>query len=132
MSIESEILESYKVVAVVGLSPNPERESHRVGKYMKEQGYRIIPVNPTAKEVLGEVCYPDLLAVPESVEVVDIFRRSEDVPPIVEQAIKVHAKAVWMQEGIVNEEAAAVARQAGVLVVMDRCIKKAHEELVGE
>jgi len=132
MSIESEILESYKVVAVVGLSPNPERESHRVGKYMKEQGYRIIPVNPTAKEVLGEVCYPDLLAVPESVEVVDIFRRSEDVPPIVEQAIKVHAKAVWMQEGIVNEEAAAAARQAGVLVVMDRCIKKAHEELVGE
>jgi len=132
MSIESEILESYKVVAVVGLSPNPERESHRVGKYMKEQGYRIIPVNPTAKEVLGEVCYPDLLAVPESVEVVDIFRRSEDVPPIVDQAIKVHAKAVWMQEGIVNEEAAAVARQAGVLVVMDRCIKKAHEELVGE
>lgn len=131
MTIETEILQSYKVVAVVGLSPNPERQSYRVAQYLKENGYRIIPVNPMASEVLGEKSYPDLLAVPESVDVVDIFRRTEDVPPIVDQAIQVHAKAVWMQEGIVNEEAAAKARQEGILVVMDRCMLKEHEAMTG-
>lgn len=131
MTIETEILQSYKVVAVVGLSPNPERQSYRVAQYLKENGYRIIPVNPMTSEVLGEKSYPDLLAVPESVDVVDIFRRTEDVPPIVDQAIQVHAKAVWMQEGIVNEEAAAKARQEGILVVMDRCMLKEHEAMTG-
>lgn len=129
MGIESEILESYNVIAVVGLSPNPERTSHHVCSYLKEQGYKIIPVNPTATEALGEVCYPDLASVPGSVEVVQVFRRSEDVPPVVEQAIKIGAKAIWMQEGIINEEAALKARQAGLLVVMDRCMLKEHAHL---
>ena len=131
MSTESEILASYRVVAVVGLSPNQERDSYRVAKYLQEQGFRVIPVNPMASEVLGERSYPDLLTVPDKVEIVDIFRRANDVPPIVEQAIKIGAKAVWMQEGIINEDAALLARQAGMSVVMDRCIKKVHEELQG-
>jgi len=131
MSTESEILASYRVVAVVGLSPNQERDSYRVAKYLQEQGYRVIPVNPTASEVLGETCYTDLLAVPDKVEIVDIFRRANDVPPVVEQAIKIGARAVWMQEGIINEDAALLARQAGIPVVMDKCIKKVHEELQG-
>lgn len=126
MSVESEILDSYRVVAVVGLSPDPERASHRVSRYLKAQGYRIVPVNPMTTEVLGETCYSDLLSIPDKVEVVQVFRRSEDVPPIVEQAIKIGARAVWMQEGVVNEEAAARARQAGLLVVMDRCMLKEH------
>jgi predicted CoA-binding protein len=126
---ESEILGSYRVVAVVGLSPNQERDSYRVARYLQEHGYRVIPVNPTASEVLGERCYPDLVAVPDKVEIVDIFRRSNDVTPVVEQAIRIGAKAVWMQEGIINEDAALLARQAGIPVVMDRCIKKVHEEL---
>ncbi len=131
MSTESEILESYRVVAVVGLSANEERDSFRVAKYLKEHGYKIIPVNPMAQEVLGQKCFPDLNSVPEKVEIVDIFRRASDVSPIVEQAIKIGAKAVWMQEGIVNEDAALLARQAGIQVVMDRCIRKVHEEMSG-
>ena len=129
MGIEAEILQSCHIVAVVGLSPNPERHSHRVSKYLQEQGYRIIPVNPMASEVLGEKCYPDLIAIPEHVDVVDIFRRSEDVPPIIDQAIQIKAKAIWMQEGIVNENAALNAKQSGMMVVMDRCMLKEHEEL---
>ncbi len=129
MSTESDILESYRVVAIVGLSPNEERDSFRVAKYLKEHGYKIIPVNPMAPEVLGQKCYPDLASVPDKVEIVDIFRRASDVPPIVEQAIKIGARAVWMQEGIVNEDAALMARQAGIAVVMDRCIRKVHEEM---
>ncbi len=131
MSTESDILESYRVVAIVGLSPNEERDSFRVAKYLKEHGYKIIPVNPMAPEVLGQKCYPDLASVPENVEIVDIFRRASDVPPIVEQAIKIGARAVWMQEGIINEDAALMARQAGMAVVMDRCIRKVHEEMAG-
>jgi predicted CoA-binding protein len=96
---------------------------------MKEHGYKIIPVNPTATEILGERCYPDLASVPEPVQIVDIFRRAEDVPPVVEQAIKKKARVVWMQEGIVSEIAAALSREAGLSVVMDRCIRKVHEEL---
>jgi len=116
---------------MVGLSDNAERPSYRVASYLKEQGYRIIPVNPRVEEVLGEVSYPDLTSVPEPVDVVDIFRRSEDVPPIVEEAIKVGAKVVWMQEGIVNEEAAERARRAGLQVVMDKCMLKEHSKLKG-
>lgn len=120
------ILEESKTVAVVGLSPKEERDSHRVAKYLQSQGYRIIPVNPKAEEILGERSYPDLVSIPEPVDVVDVFRRSEAVPEIVEEAIKVGAKTVWMQEGVIHEEAAAHAREAGLRVVMDRCIMKEH------
>ena len=116
---------------MVGLSANPERPSNRVASYLKENGYKIIPVNPTEREILGEVCYPDLGSVPDKVDVVDIFRRSEDVPAIVEEAIKTGAKAVWMQEGVINEPAAAQAREARLLVVMDRCMLKEHRKLHG-
>ncbi|MBI2935344.1 MAG: CoA-binding protein [Chloroflexi bacterium] len=122
-----QVLRASKTVAVVGLSPNPERESHRVAAYLQSQGYRIIPVNPNAQEVLGERCYATLSAVPEGIDVVDIFRRSEDVPPIVDEAIGVGAKVVWMQLGIVNEEAAAKARQHGLDVFMDRCMLTEHQ-----
>lgn len=129
MSIEEEILKSSRVVAIVGLSPKPERPSYGVGDYLKEHGYKIIPVNPMEKEILGEVSYPDLKSIPEKVDIVDIFRRPEDVPPIVEEAIKIGAKVVWMQEGIVNEAAARRAGEAGLRVVMNRCIKKEHQKL---
>jgi predicted CoA-binding protein len=131
MTMEEEILSSSHVVAVVGLSPKPDRPSYKVASYLKQQGYKIIPVNPTEKEILGEVCYPTLASIPEPVDVVDIFRRSEEVLPIVEEAIKIRAKAVWMQEGVINEEAAARARQAGLKVVMDRCMFKEHRRLYG-
>ena len=129
MSVEEKILKSSRIIAMVGVSPKPDRPSFKVASYLKEQGYRIIPVNPRAKEVLGEPTYPDLSSIPESVDVVDIFRRSEEVPGIVEEAIKVGAKAVWMQEGVINEETAARARQGGLLVVMDRCMLKEHQRL---
>jgi predicted CoA-binding protein len=129
MSIEEEILSSSRTIAVVGLSPKPNRPSYRVASYLKEQGYRIIPVNPKATEMLGEICYPDLSSIPEPVDVVDIFRRPEEVPGIVEETIKIGAKAVWMQEGVINEEAAARAKQAGLKVVMDRCMYKEHTRM---
>ena len=119
MDVIEEQLTNSKTIAVVGLSPNPERPSHYVAKYLQEQGYRIIPVNPLLQEVLGEKCYPDLGSVPEPVDMVDIFRRSEHVGPIVDDAIAIGAKYVWMQDGVVNEEAAASARSAGLSVVMD-------------
>jgi predicted CoA-binding protein len=114
---------------VVGLSSKPDRPSYKVASHLKEQGYKIIPVNPTEKEILGELCYPALASIPESVDVVDIFRRSEEVPPIVEEAMRIGAKAVWMQEGVINEEAAARAREAGLMVVMDKCMRKEHQKL---
>ena len=126
---EEKILKTCRTVAVVGLSPKSERASFRVAAYLKEQGYKIVPVTPWAKEILGEPCYPDLASVPEPMDVVDVFRRAEEVPPIVKEAIKIGAKAVWMQEGVVNEEAAAQAKRAGLLVVMDRCILKEHRKL---
>ena len=129
MSTEEEILNSSRVVAVVGLSPNPNRPSYGIASYLKGNGYKIIPVNPQVEEIVGEVCYPDLSSVPEPVDVVDIFRRSEEVLAIVEEAIKIRAKAVWMQEGVINEQAAARAREAGLLVVMDRCMLKEHQKL---
>jgi predicted CoA-binding protein len=125
------ILEESKTVAVVGLSPNEERDSHRVARYLQSQGYRIIPVNPKADEILGERSYPDLASIPEPIDVVDVFRRSEVVPGIVEEAIKVGAKAVWMQEGVIHEEAAARAREAGLQVVMDRCMMVEHRRHFG-
>ncbi|MEW6141674.1 MAG: CoA-binding protein [Chloroflexota bacterium] len=128
-TLEEEVLRTYKTVAVVGLSDNPERASYRVASYLKEHNYQIVPVNPTVKWVLGQLCYPDLTSVPGPVEVVDIFRRSEDVGPIVDQAVAKGAKVIWMQEGIVNEEAAAKAMRAGLEVVMDRCMMKEHRKL---
>ncbi len=127
---EETILKKYRTVAVVGASNNPERPSHGVARYLIEQGYNVIPVNPNEKEILGKTSYPDLSSVPEKVEVVDIFRRPEQVMPIVEEAIKIGAKAVWMQKGIVSEEAAAKAENAGLLVVMDRCIREEHQHLL--
>ena len=120
-----------KTIAVVGISDDPERPSHFVASFLESHGYKIIPVNPKLTEWEGKKCYPDLLSIPEKVDVVDIFRRSEAVPPIVDEAIKIKAKAVWMQEGIVNEEAAAKARDAGIEVVMDRCMKKEYIRLRG-
>ncbi len=123
------IFEQAKTIAVVGLSPNPDRPSHSIAQYLKDHGYRIIPVNPMAEEVLGQKCYPDLKAVPESIDVVQVFRKPEDVPSIVEDAIAVGAKVIWMQVGIVHEEAAERARSAGLQVVMDRCMRATHREL---
>src|SRR4030095_5633023 len=113
-TVLKEILQFTKTIAVVGLSSNPEKESSRIASYLKDQGYRIIPVNPTATEILGEKAYPDLLSVSEKIDVVQIFRKSEDVPPVVDEAIQVKARVVWMQEGIVNEEAAQKAQKAGL------------------
>lgn len=128
MTIE-EILRNSKTIAVVGLSPNPMRPSYDVARYLKEKGYRIIPVNPAVEEVLEERSYPSLSAIPEHVDVVDIFRRSEEVPAIVEEAIKIKAPVVWMQEGVIHEEAAARAREAGLSVVMDRCMMTEHRRI---
>ena len=125
------IFEESKTVAVVGLSPREERDSHRVAKYLQSQGYRIIPVNPNAEEVLGERSYPDLASVPEPIDIVDVFRRSEAVPGIVEEAIKVGARTVWMQQGVIHEQAAARAREAGLQVVMDRCTMVEHRRYFG-
>ena len=127
--LEEEILRKYRNVAVVGLSTDPSKPSCKVGLYLTHHGYNVIPVNPKATEISGKKSYPDLSTVPEKVEIVDIFRRAEDVMPIVEEAIKVGAKVVWMQEGIVNEAAAQKAREAGLEVVMDKCMRRELEKL---
>ena len=119
MDLIEEQLRNSKTIAVVGLSDNPARDSHRVAKYMQSQGYRIIPVNPMITEALGEKSYPDLKSVPDPIDMVDIFRRSEFVPPVVDEAIDVGAKYIWMQDGVVHPEAAAKAEQAGIPVVMN-------------
>ena len=124
------ILENYKTVAVVGLSPKPDRDSHRVALYLKEQGYTIVPVNPGQKEILGETCYRNLKAVPFPIEVVDIFRRPEAIPAIVDDAIVIGAKVVWMQLGLAHNESAEKARKAGLKVVMSKCIKIEHMNLL--
>ena len=122
----AELLKSAKTIAVVGLSDSPFRTSYSVSQYMQSQGYRIIPVNPTIQESLGEKAYASLLDVPEKIDIVNIFRRSEFVPEIVEEAIRLQVPAIWMQEGVIHETAAEKARQAGIFVVMDRCILKEH------
>jgi predicted CoA-binding protein/signal transduction histidine kinase len=124
------ILQTAKTIAIVGASSRPDRPAYSVPAYLQSSGYQIIPVNPHLDEVLGEKAYPDLLSIPQKVDVVDIFRRSEDVMPVVEQAIKIGAKAIWMQEGIHDEQAAEVARQAGLDVVMDECMRAVHRRLV--
>ncbi|MBM2831541.1 MAG: hypothetical protein HW414_593 [Dehalococcoidia bacterium] len=129
MELTEDILKSYRTVAIVGLSAKEDRPSNEVARYLRSRGYRIIPVNPVETDILGEKSYPDLVSIPEPVEVVDIFRRADDVLPVVDQAIKVGARVVWMQLGIVNEEAAEKARKAGLKVVMDHCMKIEHEKL---
>ena len=119
MDIIDQQLSYSKTIAVVGLSARPERPSHYVARYLQEQGYRIVPVNPAVEEVLAEKSYPDLRAVPFPIDMVDIFRRSEFVASVVDDAIAVGAKYIWMQDGVVDEEAAAAARAAGLQVVMD-------------
>ncbi len=124
-----DVLKKSKTIAVVGLSDNPLRASHGVSAYMQMQGYRIIPVNPNCDFVLGEKSYASLTDVPEKIDIVNIFRRSEYVPPIVDQAIQLNVPAIWMQEGVVHEAAAQRARQAGIFVVMDACILKEHRNV---
>ena len=124
----TKILDDYRVVAVVGLSSDPSRPSHQVAHYLKEHGYRIIPVNPGCQEVLGEKCYPTLKDIPFPVEVVDIFRKVDAIPGIVADAIAVGAKAVWMQQGLEEPVSGGKARQAGLAVVMDRCMKIEHHQ----
>lgn len=120
-----EILQQCKNIAVVGLSKNPERTSHMVSKAMQEKGYRIIPVNPTAvgEMILGEKCYASLKDVPEQVDLVNVFRRSEHTPEIAREAVEAGARTLWLQQGIINDEAARIAGEAGLNVIMDRCIK---------
>jgi hypothetical protein len=126
MATIPELLRDSRTIAVVGLSSKPMRPSYGVSRYMQDRGYRIIPVNPNETEVLGEKAYARLEDVPEPVDIVDVFRRSEYVPEIVDAAIQKGARAVWMQEGVVHEAAAQKAREAGLTVVMDRCILKEH------
>jgi len=122
----TEILQNYRVVAVVGLSNDPDRPSYRVARYLQEHGYRIVPVNPGCQEILGERCYATLKDIPFPVEVVDIFRKVEAIPEIVDEAIALGAKVVWMQQGLEEPYSACRAQQAGLRVVMDRCMKIEH------
>jgi uncharacterized protein len=133
------ILQRYDVIAVVGLSKDPEKNSYKVSNYLQQQGFLIIPVNPFVDEVLGEKCFKSLLDIPveilKTLDIVDIFRKAEDVPPIVEQAIELKTKfgrpfVVWMQQGIVNEQTAEAARHAGLVVIMDKCLMIEHQRLV--
>ncbi len=127
----ADILKKYRVIAVVGLSPNPSRPSYQVAHYLQQHGYRIIPVNPGCTEVLGEKCYPSLKEIPSPVEIVDIFRNVEAIPAIVAEALDIKAKVVWMQLGLLEPDSARRARQAGIQVVMDRCMKVEHALLGG-
>jgi predicted CoA-binding protein len=127
----ADLLKNAKTIAVVGLSDSPLRPSHGVSAYMQTQGYRIIPVNPQISDALGERSYASLLDVPDKIDIVDIFRRSEHVDEIVDQAIQLKIPAIWMQETVVNERAADKARRAGIFVVMDRCILKEHRQRFG-
>ena len=124
------ILRDAKTIAVVGLSPKPHRPSHQVASYLMEVGYSIIPVNPGQDTILGQTCYPNLRAIPVPVDLVDIFRRPEEILPIEDDAIDIGARFIWMQEGIVNEEAATKAEAAGLAVIMDRCTKIDHMNLL--
>lgn len=124
-----ELLKTSRSIAVVGLSSKRFRPSYGVTEYMQQNGYRIIPVNPYETEVLGEKSYPTLEAVPDRIDIVDIFRRSEFVPELVDAAIRIGAKAVWMQEGVIHNAAAERARAAGLTVVMDRCLLKEHRKM---
>ena len=130
-----EIIKNMRTIAIIGISNTPDRPSFRVADYLQNKGFKIIPVNPVLKEVLGEKAYPDLKAIPKElhpIDVVDIFRKSETVPEIVKEAIAIGAKVIWMQEGVVNNKAANEARAAGLKVVMNRCIKKTYSAFLLE
>lgn len=129
MSTEGEILTSYRTIVVVGLAADPSRPSYYVSEYMQQQGYRIIPVNPDLEEVLGERCYPDLASVPEPVEFVNVFRRPQFCAGVARDAVAVGAKAVWLQQGILSEEARRIAEAAGLAYVEDRCVMVEHRRL---
>jgi predicted CoA-binding protein len=123
------ILQNSKTIAVVGLSDKPERDSYKVAQYLKEQGYAIIPVNPTKTEILGEKTYPDLASIPGPVDIVDIFRNIDAVPGIVDEAIGIGAKVVWMQLGLAHNASAAKAKEAGLVAVQSKCLKVEHQKL---
>ena len=124
-----DLLTTSRTIAVVGLSPKKNRTSNMIGRYLIDAGFEVIPVNPAQSEILGSVCYPDLAAIPDKVDIVNIFRKADDVPPIVEQAIVSGVRAVWMQQGIINETAATLARNSGLICIMDLCIKVEHARL---
>ena len=126
------LLESAKTIAVVGLSPDPSRPSYGVASYLQSQGYKIIPVRPGTEEVLGEKAYASLKEIPEPVDIIDVFRSPEHMPQVVDEALAIHPKAVWMQQGISHEEAAKKASDAGLKVVQDRCILIEHKKLIHE
>ncbi len=126
-----EILGKYRTVAVVGISRDPTKDAHTVPRYLQQQGYRIVPVNPFADEILGEKAYKSLRDIPFDIDIVDIFRPSDQVGPVVDEALQTNAKVIWMQLGIEDEEAAAKAKRAGKEVVMDRCLRVEHGRLLG-
>ena len=132
VDLVDEQLRNSSTIAVVGLSNNPDRDSHRVAAYLQSQGYRIIPVNPVIEEALGEKSYPDLKSVPQPIDMVDVFRRSDQVMPVVDEAIEVGAKYIWMQDGVINEEAKAKAEAAGIPVVMNDCALRQHRRRFGQ
>ncbi|WP_003543267.1 CoA-binding protein [Desulfotomaculum nigrificans] len=127
-----ELLNNCRTIAIVGLSDKPQRDSFKVANYLQQHGYRIIPVHPRVTEVLGEKAYKTLADIPDQIDLVNVFRKSEDTPPVVEQAVSLKPKAIWLQLGIANEEAAQIATRAGITFVQDRCIKIEHARLLGE
>ena len=127
----TQLITGCRRIAVVGISAKPERPSHRVAGYLKEHGFTIVPVNPGQSEVLGEKCYPDLRAIPGPVDMVDVFRKAEDCPAIAAEAVAIGARVLWLQLGIVSEEAGRIAAAGGLAVVMDRCLKIEHQRLTG-
>jgi predicted CoA-binding protein len=129
LAVVKVVLRSAGTIAVVGFSPKENRPSNRVGRYLIQAGFRVIPVNPGHSEICGLTCYPDLGSIPEPVDIVDIFRRADDVLPVVEEAIAIRARVIWMQQGIINHEAKELAEKAGLIVIMDRCIKIDHMQV---
>lgn len=126
MTDVARLLSEAQTIAVVGLSPKPDRDSNSVARYLQDAGYRIIPVNPKEEEILGEQCYPSLTDVPEPIDIVDVFRRGEHTPPIVQEAVAIGAKAVWLQQGIRSEESRRIAEEAGLDYIEDECIRTVH------
>ncbi|HUI89046.1 MAG TPA: CoA-binding protein [Anaerolineales bacterium] len=125
-----QILRTIRTIASVGVSSSREKPSYWIFNYLKEHGYEMIPVNPAASQILGAEVYPDLASIPKKIDAVQVFRKSEDVPPVIDQAIEIGAKVIWMQKGIVNEEAAQRAESAGLKVVMNRCMMETHQRLL--
>lgn len=129
--VTKELMEEIKVIAVVGLSPKPERDSYMVASYMQSQGYTVIPVNPGQRKILGQKCYPDLPSIPQAVDMVNVFRRSEYVSFVAQAAVEIKAKSLWLQQGVRHDEAADFAREQGLIVHQDLCFKVEHNRLFG-